>query len=82
MSSTNETADSGRPAAEAEVTIAYFAAMTAAFQVLVLDPSIQWFAQAGRVPGSAPFYMEVFKHKSNSEIALALLHELRQGMLN
>lgn len=82
MSSTNEPIRSGKPAPEAEVTKAYFEAMTAAFQVLVLTLQSNGSLKQGEYQEALRVYMEVFKHKPNSEIALALLHELRQGMLN
>lgn len=66
MSSTNETADSGRPAAEAEVTIAYFAAMTAAFQVLVLTLQSNGSLKQGEYQEALP---STWKFSSTSRIA-------------
>ena len=65
-----------------EVTKAYFEAMTAAFQVLILTLQSNGSLKQGEYQEALRVYMEVFKHKPNSEITLALLNELRQGMLN
>ncbi|UFW48561.1 MULTISPECIES: hypothetical protein [Bradyrhizobium] len=66
----------------AEVINAYFEAMTAAFQVLVLTLQSNGSLKQGEYQEALRVYMEVFKHKPNCEITLALLNELRQGMLN
>ena len=71
-----------KSAPPAEVTKAYFEAVMAAFQVLVLTLQANGSLKQGEYQEALRVYMEVFKHKPNSEMALALLHELRQGMLN
>ena len=81
MSSSDDPA-TDKPTPAAEVTTAYFEAMTAAFQVLVLTLQSNGSLKQGEYQEALRVYMEVFKHKPNSEIALALMHELRQGMLN
>ena len=65
-----------------EITKAYFEAITAAFQVLVLTLQSNGSLKQGEYQEALRVYMEVFKHKPNCEITLALLNELRQGMLN
>lgn len=66
----------------AEVTKAYFEAMTAAFQVLVMTLQANGSLKQGEYQEALRVHMEVFKHKPNCDITLALLNELRQGMLN
>jgi hypothetical protein len=67
---------------EVEIIAAYGAAMTAAFQVLVSTLQNNGSLERGEFQEALRLYMELFKHKSDSEVVLALLHDLRQGLMD
>lgn len=67
---------------EAEIIAAYAAAMTAAFQVLVSALQRNGSLARGEFQESLRLYMEVLKHQPDSEVVLALLHDLRQGLMD
>jgi hypothetical protein len=67
--------------AEGEIIAAYGAAMTAAFQVLITTLQNNGPLERGEFQDALRTYMEVAKHQSNNEIVLALLHDLRRGLM-
>ncbi|MGY3588098.1 hypothetical protein [Bradyrhizobium sp. USDA 4350] len=71
-----------KPSPEVEIIAAYSAAMTAAFQVLVLALQNNGALQRGDFQDRLAAYMEAVKDRSGNEIMLALLNDLRQGLMD
>lgn len=68
--------------AEHEIIAAHIAATTAAFQVLVHCLQENGALQRGQVPEAIRVYMETVKHRQGNEVELALLHDLRQALID
>ncbi len=64
-----------------EVIAAHIAATTAAFQVLVHCLQENGALEHGQMPKALLVHMEMEKHRRGNEIELALLEDLRQGLL-
>lgn len=65
-----------------EVIAAHMAATTAAVQVLVHCLQENGALDQGQVPEALRVYMEMVKARSGNEVELALLHDLRQALLD
>lgn len=68
--------------AEGEMIAAYGTAMTAAFQVLIMCLQNNGTLERGEFQEALRTYMEISKHEVGNEIVLALLHDLRQRLLD
>lgn len=67
---------------EHEVIAAHIAATTAAFQILVMCLQQNGALERGQVPEAIRLYMETTKRRSGNETELALLHDLRQALMD
>lgn len=65
-----------------EIIAAHMAATTAAFQVLVHCLQENGALDRGQVPEALRIYMETVKSRAGNEVELALLHDLRQALLD
>lgn len=66
---------------EKEVLVAHITATAAAFQVLVYCLQNNGVLQRGEFPDALRQYMEIAKDRQ-SDIVLALLHDLREALVN
>ncbi|MET4173878.1 hypothetical protein ABIB99_004978 [Bradyrhizobium sp. LA6.1] len=69
---------------DGEVTVAYGAAMVAAFQVLINCLEESDALLPGQFPDALGVYMEMVKSQEGnlSEMTLAVLHDIRMATLN
>jgi hypothetical protein len=73
---------SKKPIREREIIAAHMAATTAAFQILVHCLQENGALERGRVPEMIRSYLEMAKRRNDSELELALLHDLREALLD
>lgn len=83
-STAKETAVPKKFAPEAEAIAAYGAATMAALQVMVMCLQENGALTRGQYPESLRIYMEMTKHREGreSEMTLAILHDLRMALLD
>jgi len=65
-----------------EIFAAHMAATTAAFQVLVHCLQENGALDRGQVPEALRVYMEMVKRREGNDVELALLHDLRQSLMD
>lgn len=65
-----------------EIIAAHIAATTAAFQVLILCLQENGALQPGQFPAALLGYMELHAKQKGGEVELALLHDLREALIN
>lgn len=68
--------------AEHEIIAAHMAATTAAFQILVHCLQENGALARGQVPEAIRVYMETVKHRQGNDVELALLHDLRNALID
>jgi hypothetical protein len=67
---------------EHQIIAAHMAATTAAFQVLIHCLQENGALKRGQMPEALRVYMEMAKHQKDNDLQLALLHDLRQALMD
>lgn len=72
---------SRKPTADGAVIAAHIAATTAAFQTLVFCLEENGSLRHGQMIEALRVYMETVKHRGGNELELAMLHDLRESLI-